>query len=88
MKVKEYKSYLSKPQSGNMARVVGKSKKLVLYLIGDPKSSSISFHPTRVRNNRFAIKYPPRDYGFILSYNKLSDQELGKAIRRAFRECD
>lgn len=70
-----------------MARIISKSKKLVLYLIGK-KSKSISFHPTKISNNRFVMKYPPRDYGFILSYDKLSYQKLGKAVRKAFQECD
>ena len=62
-----------------------KSKKLHIYQ--DKKTGSIFLNPTKVKNGRFITKSPPKDYGDALS-GKVSDVELGKAVKKALKECD
>ena len=65
-----------------------KTKKLVLYLERKSRNPAVAINPTKVRNNKFVIKSPPKDYGVIKSYDKISDAELGREIRNAFKQCD
>ena len=67
---------------------VKKTKKLVLYLERKSRNPAVAINPTKVKNNKFVIKSPPKDYGVIRSYDKISDAELGREIRKAFKLCD
>ena len=64
---------------------MNKSRKLIIYEAKD--HGQLFLNATTYKNNRFAVKNPPCKYGKALS-PRVSNEELGKAVRKVLKNCD
>ena len=63
----------------------GKSRKLIIYQ--DKRSGALFICPTKVKNGRFIIKSPTKDYGIAKSSN-IPNEELGRYVKKFLKDCD
>lgn len=62
-----------------------KTKKIIIYQ--DKKTKSIWINPMKDKNGKFVTKSPTKDFGSASS-NSITDEELGKKIRKALEEAE